>query len=89
MVLHDPCLPIVDVVDTVRGPCTDWCTGVVGLVQRPGYPGKDGLFEMEFRGVEQDLISYVGKLELANVPVEGWIIGHYNHNFLDCPSSGM
>ena len=30
---------------------------------------------MEGRCVEQDIILYVGQLELAIVPVEGWIIG--------------
>ena len=29
---------------------------------------------MDGRGVEQDLIPYVGQLELASVPVKGWII---------------
>ena len=29
---------------------------------------------MEVRGVEQDLIPYVGQLELPKVPVEGWVI---------------
>ena len=28
---------------------------------------------MEGRGVEQDIVPYVGQLELANVPVEAWI----------------
>ena len=28
---------------------------------------------MEVRVIEQDLISYMGQLEFANIPVEGWI----------------
>ena len=29
---------------------------------------------MEGKGVEQDLILYVGQLELNNIPVKGWNI---------------
>ena len=29
---------------------------------------------MKVRGIEQDLISYVGQLDLASVPIEEWII---------------
>ena len=38
---------------------------------------------MEFRGIEQDIIPYVGQLELANVPIEGWIIDSDAHGLLD------
>ena len=34
------------------------------------------LLDMEGRGVWQDLIPHVGQLEIANVPVKGWIIDH-------------
>ena len=44
-----------------------------------------GLFKMEVRGVEQDLIQYVGQLELPNVPVEGWVIGPDVYGILDDP----
>ena len=30
-----------------------------------------GLFKLEVRGAEQDLIPYVGQLKLPNVPFEG------------------
>ena len=36
---------------------------------------------MEGRGVKQDLIPYVGQLELANIPVKGWIIDPDEHGF--------
>ena len=48
-----------------------WATGV-GM----------GLLEVEIRCVEQDLIRYVGQLELANVPTAGWIIDTDIHGFL-------
>ena len=38
------------------------------------------------RGAEQDLIPYVGQLELANVPVTGWSIDHYVNGLLYGPS---
>ena len=44
---------------------------------------------MEVRGVEQGLILYVGQLVLANVSLQGWIIGPYEHSLLDGPSNGM
>ena len=47
------------------------------------------LLEMEGRGVEQDLLSYVGILELAIVPVEGWIIYPDVHGLFYCPSDVM
>ena len=50
---------------------------------------KDGLFEVEVRGVQQDLIPYVGHMVLPNVPVEGWIIDPYVHSLLECPGKGM
>ena len=37
---------------------------------------------MEGRGIEQDLIPYVGQLELGNVPVEGWSIDPDVHDLL-------
>ena len=33
-----------------------------------------GPFKLECRGFEQELIPYVGQLELPSVPVGGWII---------------
>ena len=41
------------------------------------------LLWIEVRGIEQDLIPYVGQLELANVPTEGWIIDPNIHSLLD------
>ena len=38
---------------------------------------------LEVRGVEQDLVSYMGQLELSNVLVEGWIIDTDRHSLLD------
>ena len=45
-----------------------------------------GLFQLEVRGVEQDLVSNVGQLELAIVPVEGLIINPGVHGPLGGPS---
>ena len=42
-----------------------------------------GPLEPEVRGIEQDLILYVGQLECANVPIEGWIIGPDAYHLLD------
>ena len=39
-------------------------------------------FEMEGRGVLQDLILYVGQMELADVPVKGLIIDPNVHGLL-------
>ena len=47
--------------------------------------GLCGLFASEVWGVEQDLILYVGQLELSNVSVEGWIIDAYVHGLLGDP----
>ena len=47
------------------------------------------MFEVDVRGVEQDLIPYVGQWVLANVPVEGWIIDPYEHSLLDGPGQGI
>ena len=44
------------------------------------------LLKVEGRGVEQDLIPYVGQLELVNIPVEGWIIDPYVCGLLDFTS---
>ena len=44
---------------------------------------REGLLEVKVRGSKQDLIPYVGKLELTNVPVEGWNIYSYVHDLLD------
>ena len=49
----------------------------------------EGLFEMEVRSVEQDLISYMGQLVLPNVPVKRWIIDLYIQCLLDGSSKGM
>ena len=43
---------------------------------------------MEVRGVEQDIIPYVGQLLLANVPVQGLIIHPYEHSLRDGPGNG-
>ena len=40
---------------------------------------------MEGRGIKQDLIPYVGQLELANIPFEGYIIDPGIHGLLDGP----
>ena len=44
-----------------------------------------GLSKLESRGIEQDLIPYMGKIELANVPIEQWIIDPDEHGLLDGP----
>ena len=44
---------------------------------------------MEVRGVEQDLMPYVGQLALPNVPIEGWIIDPYADSLLDGPGKDM
>ena len=44
---------------------------------------------MEGRGVEQDLIQYVGQLELVIVPVKGWIINLAVTGLLYGPNDGM
>ena len=44
------------------------------------------LLTMDSRGVEQDLIPYLGWLELVNVPVKEWIIDHDVHGLLYGPS---
>ena len=41
------------------------------------------------RGVEQDLIPYVGQLVIINVPVHGCFTHPYEHSLLDVPSNGM
>ena len=38
---------------------------------------------------EQDWIPYMGQLVLANVPVDGWIIDHYEHSLLDGSGKGI
>ena len=38
---------------------------------------------MEFRGIEQDLIPYVGQLKLPNVPIEELIIDPDVHSLID------
>ena len=42
----------------------------------------NGLLELGVRAVEQDLIPYMGQLELANVPIEASIIDLGVHNSL-------
>ena len=51
-----PYLQIVEVVDTVCvGPCTTLWVGVLQvLCSKPCWNGREGLFELEVRGVEQD-----------------------------------
>ena len=51
---------------------TQWAIGV----------GK-GPFEVKVRGTEWDLIPYLGQMELANVPSEGWVIDPDKHGLLD------
>ena len=46
--------------------------GGVGRVQWASGVGKE-LHEVEVRVIEQDLILYVGQLQIANVPFDGWI----------------
>ena len=67
------------------------CHGLVLCISHSGtgYMGRGSLFEVEVRGVEQDLIPYVGQLVLANVPIERWIIDPYEHGLLDDPGNGM
>ena len=50
-----------------------------------GQLGEKRLFKMEGWGIKQDLIPYVGKLDLANVSIEGWIIQHGVHGLLAGP----
>ena len=38
---------------------------------------------MEQRGVEQDLIPYMGPIELAKAPIEEWIIDTDVHGLLE------
>ena len=45
------------------------------------------LLKMEGRGVLQDLIPNVGQLELAYVPIMGWIIDPDVQGFLDGPGN--
>ena len=44
-----------------------------------------GLYKMEARSVEQDLILCVRQLELPNVPVEGWTTEPDVHGLPDGP----
>ena len=41
------------------------------------------------RGAEQDLITYVGQLELTDAAVERWIIDPDAHGLLDGPCNVM
>ena len=43
------------------------------------------LYKVEGRGIKWDLIPYVGQLELANVPIVGWIIDPNVCSLLDGP----
>ena len=45
----------------------------------------EGLFKVEGRGIKQDLIQDVRRLELTNVRIEGRIIGPDIHDLLDGP----
>ena len=47
------------------------------------------LLKMEDRGVLQDLIPDVGQLELACVPIKGWIIGPNVHILLCGPGNNV
>ena len=69
---------------------------MVHLYIRRKYPsvfpkkhGRESLFEVEVKGVELDLILYMRKLVLANVPIEGWVIDSYEHGLLDGSVTGM
>ena len=44
---------------------------------------------MEGRGVLQDFIPDVQQLNLAQVPIEGWIIDPYENGLLDGPANTM
>ena len=44
---------------------------------------------MQGRGIEQDLISYVGQLEFTNVPIEEWTIDPDVHHPFDSPCNVM
>ena len=59
------------------------------LAQRALLTWRESLFEVKVRGVEQDLIPYVGQLVLANVPADRWIIYPYEHSLHDGPCNGM
>ena len=43
------------------------------------------LVDRGVKGVEQDLIPYVGQLVLAKINIEGWIIDPYEHSLLGGP----
>ena len=52
-------------------------------------PRRERLFEVDIRGVEQDLILYVWQLVLPNVPVDEWIFDLYIHGIIDGPDNGI
>ena len=58
--------------------------GVVGLIDLGGK-----VLEVEVRGVEKDVIPYVGQLVFSSVPVGGWIIDPYVHSLLNGPGKSM
>ena len=78
-----PYLPIAEVVDMCVAPCGSFPANMVGLVRWVG------LLEIKIRGVEQDLIWYVGQLVLLNVLVKRCHIDPYVHSLLDGPGEGM
>ena len=47
------------------------------------------LLKLESRGVLHNHIPYVGKLDLAQVLIDGWIIDSYEYGFLDYPSNAV
>ena len=53
------------------------------------WPGREGIFEVEVRGVEQDLMSSVGQLVFPSAAVEGWITNPYVHSLLDSAGKVM
>ena len=50
---------------------------------------REDLFELQIRGVEQDIIPYVGQCVLSNVPIERCIIQPYVHSLLEGSGEGM
>ena len=51
--------------------------------------GNGRSFEVEGKGVLQDLIPYVGQLVFLKVPLEIWVIITDEHGLLDCPGDAI
>ena len=69
-------------------PCNAGGLALWALHSGSGLPGRR-VFEVFAGGIKQDLISYVGQLVLANVPVEVWVIKPHEHGLLDGTDNGM